>query len=215
MSIYPFVVLPLVALLQVSAVAAQPVILSEHTYKPDLGVILMHVNWGRTWKCGPFENAQLLALSFTRLPTEGSEPTSLELETPSRLLVDNKFLQYAYVVQPGEYAISAFDVKAARSVKDIVHIKAEREDLIKDGKPSGGSFTVGPGEIVYTGHFGLDCGAEPFLWRYYIESREEFERYVGSFRQKFAFLRSTPVEFRLFSTQMLGRPYSLRDSTVK
>lgn len=202
-------------LLPTLAVAAEPVNLSEDTYKADLGVILVQMNWGRTWKCGQFENAQLQALTFEKSPIDSTESVSLELETPSKLFVDNKFLPYAFVVQPGEYLLTAFDVKIARSTTDVAHIKGSKDNLIKDGKSIGGSFTVNPGEIIYIGHFGLDCGAEPFLWRYYIDGRAEFEKYIDGFRQKFPFVKNVPVQFRLFSTQMLGNPFSLQDSTVK
>ncbi|MEW5788219.1 MAG: hypothetical protein AB1899_10255 [Pseudomonadota bacterium] len=197
------------------ALSAAPIDLSENSYKADLGVIIIQMNWGRTWKCGPYENAQLQALAFTRSPIDSTEFASLELETPSKLFVDNKFLPYAYVVQPGEYVLTAFDVKIARSRTDVDHIKGSKENLIKDGKPVGGSFSVNPGEIVYVGHFGLDCGAEPFLWRYYIEGREEFEKYINGFRQKYPFVKNVPVQFRLFSTQTLGNLFSLQDPTVK
>lgn len=197
------------------ALAAAPVDLSENTYIADLGVIIIQMNWGRTWKCGPYENAQLQALAFTRSPIDSPESALIELETPSKLFVDNKFLPYAYVVQPGEYVLTAFDVKIARSNTDVAHIKGSKENLVKDGKPVGGSFSVNPGEIVYVGHFGLDCGAEPFLWRYYIEGREEFEKYINGFRQKYPFVKNVPVQFRLFSTQTLGNPFSLQDPTVK
>ena len=131
------------------------------------------------------------------------------------MFVDNKFSPYAFVVQPGEYILTAFDVKIARSITDVAHIKGSKDNLIKEGKPIGGSFTVNPGEIVYVGHFGLDCGAEPFLWRYYIDGREEFESYIEGFRQKFPFVKNVPVQFRIFSTQLLGNPFSLKDPTVK
>lgn len=196
-------------------VAAEPVILSEDTYKADLGVLIIQVNWGRTWKCGQFENAQLQALTFTKSPIDTPEPISLDLLTPSKLFVDNKFLPYAYVIQPGEYVLTAFDVKAARSVSDIVHILGSKDNLIKDGKPLGGTFTVNSGEIVYVGHFGLDCGAEPFLWRTYVDSREHFEEYVDGFRYKFPFVKQVPVQYRLFSTEVLGSPFALEDPTVK
>jgi hypothetical protein len=198
-----------------SAIAAEPVSLSETTYQTDLGVILIQVNWGRSWKCGAYENAQLQALTFTRSPIGSPEPVSLELKTPSKLFVNQQFLPYAYVVQPGEYVLTGFDVKIARSMTDVAHIIGSRDNLIQDGKPVAGTFTVNPGEIVYIGHFGLDCGAEPFLWRYYIDGRDEFEKYVGGFRQKFPFVKLTPVQFRLFSTPMLGRPYVLPDPIVK
>ena len=74
---------------------------------------------------------------------------------------------------------------------------------------------MNPGEIVYIGSFGLDCGAEPFFWRYYIDRREEFENYIEGFREKFPFLRDAPVQFRLFSTDIFGLPYFLQDPTVK
>jgi hypothetical protein len=197
------------------AISAEPVSLSDDTYKADLGIIIIQINWGRTWKCGQFENAQLQALTFTKSPFNGSELVSLELGTPSKLFVDNEFLPYAFVVQPGEYSLTSFDVKVARSRTDVVHIKGSKDNLIKEGKPLGGSFAVNSGEIVYVGHFGLDCGAEPFLWRYYIDGREDFERYVEGFRQKYPFVKKVPVQYRLFSTQMFGNPFSLQISTVK
>jgi hypothetical protein len=196
-------------------VAAEPVSLSDETYKPDLGVIIIQINWGRSWKCGQYENAQLQSLTFTKSPIDSPEQASLALETPSKLFVDNKFLPYAYVVQPGEYVLTGFDVKIARSVSNVAHIIGSKDNLIKDGKPLGGTFNVNPSEIVYIGHFGLDCGAEPFLWRNYIDGREEFEKYVEGFRKKYPFAKNVPVQFRLFSTQLLGNPFSLQDGTVK
>jgi hypothetical protein len=195
--------------------AAEPVNLEADSYKTDLGILIIQVNWGRTWKCGQFENAQLQALTFTKSPVDAPKPLSLDLETPSKLSVDNKFLPYAFVIQPGEYVLTGFDVKLARSVSDVAHIKGSKDDLVQDGKPVGGIFTVNPGEIVYIGHFGLDCGAEPFLWRTYIDERRDFERYVDGFRNKFPFVKHVPVQFRLFSTQLFGNPYALTDPTVK
>jgi len=205
----------ILAVLPTLSVAAEPINLSEDTYKAELGVIIIQINWGRRWKCGQFENAQVQALTFTKSPFDSPEQVSLELGTPSKLFVDNKFLPYAYVVQPGEYVLTAFDVKIARSRTDVAHIKASQDKLIKDGKPVGGSFVVNPGEIVYLGHFGLDCAAEPFLWRYYIDSREEFEKYIKGFREKYPFVKQVPVQYRLFSTQVLGHPFTLQDDTVR
>ncbi len=92
--------------------------------------------------------------------------------------MDDKYLPYVFVIQPGLYFLTDFDVKVARSVTDVAHIKGAKETLIKEGNPIGGSFKIDPGEIVYIGNFGLDCGAEPFLWRFYIDGRSEFEGYV-------------------------------------
>lgn len=197
------------------AIAAEPVPLSETSYKADLGVLIMQINWGRQWKCGAFENAQLQALSFTKLSASAEQAVSLEFETPSRLLVENKFLPYAWVVEPGEYFLSGFDVKVARSVRNVAHIQGNKDNLFKEGKPIGGSFTVKPGEIVYIGHFGLDCGAEPFLWRYYLADRQEFESYIKGFREKFPFVKNIPVQYRLFSSEVFGHPFSLSNPTVK
>lgn len=209
-------IVAILGVLPTLVVAAEPVNLSVDTYKSDLGVILIQVNWGRTWKCGQFENAQLQALTFTKSPVDAPSPVSLDLKTPSKLFVDNTFLPYAFIIQPGEYVLTGFDVKVARSVRDVAHIKGSKDNLIKDGKPVGGTFTVNPGEIVYVGHFGLDCGAEPFLWRNYIDGgRSEFERYVDGFREKFPFVKHVPVQFRLFSTPLFGNPYTLKDPTVK
>lgn len=205
----------ILAVLPSLVIAAEPADLDEATYRADLGVILIQINWGRTWNCGQYENAQLQALTFTKSPADRPDGVSLELETPSRLFVDNEFLPYAYVVQPGDYLLTAFDVKVARSTTEVIHIKGTRDNLIKGGKPVGGSFTVNPGEVVYIGHFGLDCGAEPFLWRYYIEGRSEFERYIEGFRQKYPFVKHVPVQFRLFSTQVLGSPYALDEPVVE
>jgi len=195
--------------------AAEPVPLRPDTYKSDLGVLIIQVNWGRTWKCGRYENSQLEALTFRKVPPDAPEPILIALESPSKLFVDNKFLPHAFVIQPGEYYLAAFDVKVARSVKDVGHLKGAEDVLVEGGKPVGGSFTINPGEIVYVGHFGLDCGQEPFLWRYYLESREEFEKYVQGFREEFPFVRQVPVQYRLFSTRPFGNPFSLKDPIVK
>lgn len=208
-------IIAILSTLPTLVIAAEPVSLSADTYKADLGVLVIQVNWGRTWKCGQFENAQLQALTFTKSPLDAPELVSLALETPSKLFVDNKFLPYAFVIQPGEYVLTAFDVKVARSVTDVAHINGSKHNLIKDGKPVGGTFTVNPGEIVYVGHFGLDCGAEPFLWRSYIDGRGDFEKYIGGFREKFPFVRQVSAQYRLFSTQLFGNPFALKDPTVK
>jgi hypothetical protein len=74
---------------------------------------------------------------------------------------------------------------------------------------------VNPGEIVYVGHFGLDCGAEPFIWRNYIEGRDDFVKYVAGFREMYPFVKHMPVQYRLFSTKLFGNPFTLKDPTVK
>jgi len=208
-----FAIAALVAAAQYAA-AAEPVELGKNTYKPGSGVLTLGVNWGRTWKCGRYENAQIEALTFRRSPLTSSAP-SLELTTPSKLAVDNKFVPYAFVLEPGEYILTGFDVKVARSVRDVGHLKGAEADLVKDGKPLGGTFTVNPDGVVYIGNFGLDCAAEPFLWRYYLESRKEFEGWVTQFREEYPFAKDLPAQFKLFETTSLGSPFSLKEPTVE
>jgi len=154
-------------------------------------------------------------LTFTRWSPDAPTQASLILDTPSKLNVDNSFVPYAYVVQPGEYALSAYDVKVARSMTDVGHFRATATDLVKENKPTGGTFSVAPGEIVYIGHFGLDCKYDPVPWRYYIEGREEFERYISGFRKRFPFAKDVPVQYRLFSTRLFGEQYAIENATVR
>lgn len=191
------------------ATAADVEELTSDNYAKDgteKAVVILHVNWGRQWGCAKLDNAQLQALKFSRIPSINA---SISLETPSALTAKDSFIPYTFLIQPGEYAISDFDVKVARSSSDVQHMKAEPAHLFKDGKPIGGTFSAGAGEIVYLGHFSLDCKKEPIPWRYYIDGRKEFEGYVSGFKKAFPFVKDKPVQFRLFSTTMFGEPYAL------
>lgn len=178
----------------------------------DNAVLLLHVNWGRQWKCAGLENAQLQALEFSPTSQNGgrSSEKSLLLEIPSKLFVKDTFVPLALLIEPGEYALSAFDVKVAHSSTKVGHLKAGESQLFKEGKPIGGTFSVQAGEIVYIGHFGLDCAKEPIPWRFYIEGKSEFEAYAKGFHDEFPFTKSVPVQFRLFSTTMFGQEYILQ-----
>lgn len=178
-------------------------------------VVILQVNWGRYWPCADFENAQLQALAFTRLPIDASNPTALELKTRSKLLVDNQFISYAYVIPAGDYAISSFDIKRARSVSDVTHWMASVTDLIPEGNPKGGQFSAASGEIVYIGSFGLDCAYQPMPWRYYVDGRASFEDRVAKFRKAYPALKDIPVTYRLFSTTQFGEEFVLDDPVVK
>ena len=196
------------------APGAEPTLLSEREYKDhgsSQGVVLLHVNWGRKWKCGGFENAQLESITFARRSGDGASTgtTTLELPTSSKLLADDAFKPYAILVTPGEYILSGYDLKTARSVSDIAHIRAEESQLVRNGEPVGGAFSVAPGEVVYIGHIGLDCAHDPIPWRYYIEGKEEFDGYVAGFRKRFPFIGNTPVVYRLLTTKLFGEAYSL------
>lgn len=183
-----------------TAQADAPIELEEDRFDRSAGhhgVVLLEVNWGRQWGCAGLDNAQLQALTFSQLPGG----PALALTTPSRLFVDNRYKIYALLAEPGEYILTGFDVKVAKSVSDVGHRVAEGQNY--------GSFDVAAGEFVYIGHFGLDCTEDPIPWRYYIEGTEDFERYVAEFRERFPFVGDVPVEFRLFSTDVIGTSYSL------
>lgn len=181
------------------------------TYGKDKSVIILQINWGRFWKCGGYDNAQLQYLNFTKLQPKGKadKPVVLKFNNPSKLTAKNIYLPYAYIIKPGEYAVTAFDVKVARSGSNIDHLKSTKEKLLKNGNPRGGTFRVVANEAVYIGSFGLDCKKQPILWRYYIDGRNEFDRFVKGFRWKYSFIKKMPVTYRLFSTRTFGKSYSL------
>lgn len=184
---------------------------SYNTHGVTSGVVLLEIDWNRRWGCAGFENAQLQALKFSRLPLASTltDQVELDLRPANRLFVKGTFRSYALLIPPGEYALTEFDVKIARSATDVGHVRGTISELFEAGKPIGGTFTVAAGEVVYIGHLSLDCAQEPIPWRYYVDGREEFAQYVARFRKKFPFVRQTPVEFRLLSTTMFGEPYSL------
>lgn len=170
------------------------------------GVILFGVNWGRQWGCAGFENAQLQGLTFSRIDpaSDNLSKENIALRTPAKLFSKNISISYAVIVDPGEYALTGFDIKVAKSSREVGHLRGEEADLFENGNPAGGTFEVGAGEIVYIGDFGLDCaGDEPILWRYYIQ-REDFESYVAGFREKYRFVADKKVAYRLFRTDRFG-----------
>ena len=177
------------------------------------GVVLVSANWGRQWKCGRFENAQLKKLSFDKSSSgkEGNDAIpDLVLEDGSLLPASPRFINYAYLAEPGEYLLSAFSVKAAQSVSNVGYFKAARSDLIKDGKSKAGSFTVSAGEIVYIGHFSLDCAQDPIPWRYYPSDRGDFKQFLSGIKKEFDALDVEKVKFRLFDTSTMGQPFTLQ-----
>jgi hypothetical protein len=177
------------------------------------GVVLLDVNWGRQWRCGSFENAELRSLSFDRLPSAKSSDDAaadLTLEEAPSLLTRSAFINYAVIAEPGEYALTRFDIKVARSVSDISHWVAKRSELWKDGKALGGTFKVGAGETVYIGNFFLDCYQQPQLWRYYTEGAGNFKLHLAQYKQKYPFLEVDSAVYRLFETNSLGRSYELK-----
>ena len=182
--------------------------LNADTYanlKSTKGVVVVAVNWGRQWQCGDYENAQLVKLEF--LNSENNE--ALMLKTPSKLLVNPEFINYGYVVEPGTYAISAFSVKVAKSTADVGYIKADKNKLVPNGAPKGGTFDIKAGEVAYIGHFFIDCYKEPIPWRYYPEGKEAFNAYVDSIKKQYTFLQDADISFNILNTSIFGNPYEL------
>lgn len=180
--------------------------------KSSNGVVLLDINWGLWWDCGGRENAQLISLAFDKIPAKSLEneaAPSLVIHSPSRLMAAPVFVNNAFSLDPGEYALSAFSIKVADSVNKVGFLTADRSRLYKDGKPIGGTFTVKPGEIVFIGNFYLDCAYGPTLWRYYPEGRANFEKQMEEYKVSFPFLDLGDVQHRLFKTTEFGNDYEL------
>lgn len=178
------------------------------------GVVLVSIDWGRKWKCGQFENAELLDLGFDRLPLkpvpQGATP-ELFLDGPPRLTKRRGYQNYALLVPPGEYALTSFRVKAAKSISDVGVFSADRTHLVPDGQVKSGTFRVDPGEVVYIGHFHLDCYAEPIPWRYYIQDRAGFNEYLQEAKSAHPYMDVTKAQYRLFRTKDFGIDFQLSD----
>jgi hypothetical protein len=112
-------------------------------------------------------------------------------------------------LEPGEYGLATFGIKVASSVTDVKILSVGRARLFEGSKPIGGTFHVSAGELVYIGHFGLDCYKEPTIWRYYPEGRDGFESYKEVIKKQYPFLNVDKMQFRLFKTTVLGRDYVL------
>ena len=198
--------------------AAEPELLSADSFAEfgdHRGVVLLGINWNRMWDCGGYENAQLHEMSFRLLKpgdADGANST-LDFRIPRRLPQSDYFTEYEILLTPGEYALSSFDIKVAESVSGIRHLVTGAEQLIKDEEALGGTFSVANGEVVYIGHFELDCVESPIPWRYYIDSRERFKMVIARLWSKYPFLADTPVHFRLFSTTQFGLAFSLDENS--
>ena len=176
------------------------------------GVVLLAVRWDRRWRCGGFENAQLQAIGFDKLPAakvnDAAAPDILLHDAPL-LMTKPHYENYAFLVEPGEYGLSRLEIKVARSVSNVGYFRVPRSKLLKDGQSVGGTFTVGAGEIVYLGHFYLECTPQPILWRYYPEGRERFNEYLALLKKHYSALELEKVVFRLFQTKVFGHDYTL------
>lgn len=206
--------LALLAAAAAASSAADPVPLSAKSYAKlaaTHAVVVLQVNWGRYWGCGPYENAQLQRIAFRRLADAGQAPPAedWELRIPNRLTAKPVFQPYAFLVEAGRYALSGLRFKVAASAGDVRIAELDASALVPDGEPTGGSFTAGAGEMVYIGHFGVDCNGEPTPWRFYIEGQDEFARYSAGFHERFPFTKGRPLVFRLLETESFGTPYDI------
>jgi hypothetical protein len=174
------------------------------------GLVVVSAGWGRVWKCGPYENAQLRTIGFDRLPFDAAKDGAVADVVLDGSTFSGQPANYVLMLEPGEYALTTFSVKAASSTTDVKIATADRARLIQDGKPVGGTFTVAAGELVYIGHFGLDCHKEPVLWRYYLSDRNEFEKYKQAVQNQYPFLNADQMKFRLFNTSQFGQPFELQ-----
>lgn len=176
------------------------------------GLVLFDVYWNRVWKCGRFENAQLRSLGFDKAPltAEATKLSELLLTNPSELAPPRNFVPYAVLLDPGDYQMTSFAVKVAKSMSDVGTFTAARERLVKDGMSRAGGFTVAAGEVVYIGNFGVDCFQDPMPWRYYTEGRDSFKEHLAQYKDKYPFIDPSRVVYRLFATKMMGEPYELK-----
>ena len=178
------------------------------------GVVLLGVNWRRAWGYCGFENVQLRSLAFDRMPVQkqgDNQPADLVLEGPA-LLTEPVSVDYALLVDPGEYALTSFNIKAAESVNDVGEFKGDRTKLMEDGKPLAGSFIVAANEVIYIGHFAPDCphSRQPVIWRYYLKDAAAFKEYLAKVKTRYPFLDVETAQFRLFKTKTIGHDYQLQ-----
>ena len=113
-------------------------------------------------------------------------------------------------MEPGEYALSSFEIEAAYSPSDIDRFVTRRSDLIQNGRAIGGSFNVQADEIVYIGHFFVNCQQPPTLWRYYTEDKSAFDFHMIYVKKKYPFLDVQNAKYRLFRTKNLGLDHKFR-----
>jgi hypothetical protein len=114
------------------------------------------------------------------------------------------------LLEPGEYHLTGFVIKVARSARDVNIFTAARERIVKDGKSRAGTFRVAAGETVYVGNFAIDCADQPMPWRYYTEGREAFDDHLAQYKSKYPFVDTSKVVYRLFDTKTTGYPYELK-----
>lgn len=173
-------------------------------FKNEKAVVIYGVEWDRHWGCGDMANAQLQNITFSRIDLTSKDANEkIILKAPLSLSNKNISESTAVIIDPGKYALTGFDIKMADLSQNVRHLEADKDNLINNGNYIGGTFDVNPGEVVYIGHFGLDCLETPIFWRYYIE-KDDFEKYVDQIKQKYKFLFDKEIAYRLFQTTKFG-----------
>lgn len=178
-----------------------------------MGTVLLDAKWGRQWKCGKYENAQLVSFGFDLMPLGANANTGssdIIVGSTSQLMAKPQFLNIALLIPPGEYALSSFKIKVAESASKVGYFAADRSHLLPNEKASAGSFKVAAGETVYIGNFALDCFQDPVLWRYYTQGKDDFQKQLTEYKSKYPFLDTSAVQYRLFETSVIGRAYELK-----
>ena len=177
----------------------------------DKAVVLVSANLARRWKCGAFENAQLQSLGFDRIGSEKatSDKADILIEDGSWLSAKQGFTNVALIVEPGEYQFSSYKIKVAKSISQVGYYSGDRSTLMVDGKSKAGGFSVGTGEVIYIGHFALDCASAPMPWRYYPEDKAAFLKYLEAVAREYPGLPTQQAKFRLFETTLMGNPFRL------
>jgi hypothetical protein len=189
----------------------QEVTAQSHEKDAAKGLVVLSALWGRAWECAQFESGQLRSFGFDRLPSRttadgAAADVAIQGTTdygggPAR--------NYVLAVDPGEYGLAMFAIQVASSGTDVKTVTVGRTMLFSEGQPLGGTFNVHAGELVYIGHFGLDCSKEPTIWRYSAEGREGFAHYKQLIKKQYPFLDVDRMHFRLFKTSKFGREYVL------
>ena len=112
------------------------------------GLVLVSANWQRVWSCGGYENAELRSIGFDRMPSlqsSDSESPDLVLNgSPTGPRISN----FAYLVEPGTYGLSYFQIKVAESVSEVGYRFASRSLLLNNEGSKAGSFHIKAGEAV-------------------------------------------------------------------
>ena len=176
------------------------------------GVVLVSANWSARRNCGTHATAQLLRLGFDLAGAPKASvdaPADLTMEDGAFVPGGSAFVDYAFIVAPGEYVMSGFTIRVAQSANELGFVVGRRATLIDQGASTGGRFRVGRGEVVYIGHFGIDCVDEPIPWRFYRENRASFDLNLATLRRKYDGLPTEKAVFRLFETTAMGQPFAL------